>query len=119
MGTPGTGGACLEGGGGACALALYCGVVLGSTMNSVGRADGVRRCEAGLRLRSFMRFVERVRLNCAVRSWAQVSESCCCCGCGTGLRLGMPLLLSMIQYCPRYYWCMCWEGASARVVVVV
>ena len=116
MGTPGTDGACLDGGGGACALC--CDVGLGSTRNSVGRADGVRRCEAGLLLRSFMRLVERVRLNCAVRSWAQVSDSCCC-GCGTGLRLGMPLLLSMFRRYPRYYLCMYWEGAWARVVVVM
>ena len=117
MGTPGTGGACLDGGGGACALPLYCGVVLGSTINSVGRAEGVRRCEAGLLLRSFMRLVERVRLNCAVRSWDQVSDSCCC-GCGTGLRLGMPLLLSMVSLVCAVLLLECCEGASARVVVV-
>lgn len=104
-GAPGTGGACLEGGGGACALLLCCGVALGSTMNSVGREDGVRRCDAGRLLRSFMRLVESVRLNCAVRSCAQVSDSCCCC-CGTGLRLGMPLLLSMFRGGPLYYGCM-------------
>jgi hypothetical protein len=46
-----------------------------------------------------MRLVDRVRLNCAVRSCAQFSDSCCC-GCGTGLRLGMPLLLSILWYCP-------------------
>lgn len=94
---------------------MLCGVVLWSTKYSVGRRDGVRRCDAGRLLRSFMRLVERVRRNCAVRSWAQVSDSCCC-GCGTGLRLGMPLLLSIVEVSGRLE--MWWSGAGARVVVV-
>ena len=64
-GVSGTDGACRKGGGGG---ALCCGAELRSTTTSVERCDGARRCESGLLLRSFMRFVERVRRNCAVRS---------------------------------------------------
>lgn len=92
-------GASLEGGGGGVAVETLSscrggsgGAGLGETTISVGNLDDVLRCDPGRLLNSFMRFVESVRRNWAVKSAAQVSgnESC---GGGTGLRRGTPLLL--------------------------
>jgi hypothetical protein len=47
-------------------------------------------------LSSFMRLVESVRLNCAVKSCAHVSASGCCAWVGTGLRRGTPERSAML-----------------------
>ena len=58
--------------------------------------EEVLLCDDGRLLSSFMRFVDSVRLNCDVRSFAQVSERGACACCGTGLRRGTPLRSVMV-----------------------
>lgn len=92
---PGIEGASREGGGGVWDETSWAcrggsaGGCDGRTTISVLIREFPRRSEPGLLFNSFMRFVERVRRNCAVRSAAHVSGN----GCdeGTGLRRGTPL----------------------------
>ena len=65
-------------------------------MISVGTRDDERLCEPGRLLSAFMRFVESVRLNCTVKSAAQLSGNGCDDGCGTGFLRGTPFLSAML-----------------------